>query len=75
MSESEIFIDRIKYRHIRDAAAAAGISSSYLSKFCREGSVRATRLDGVWFVNETSLREVSRIEGGTEARMAWTPCC
>jgi hypothetical protein len=58
MSETEIFIDRTKYRHIRDAANAAGISSSYLSKFCREGEVRATRVDGVWFVNETSLREL-----------------
>jgi hypothetical protein len=58
MSETDIFIDRIKYRHIRDAANAAGISSSYLSKFCREGEVRATRIDGVWFVNETSLRDL-----------------
>src|SRR3989344_3912168 len=56
MSDSDIIVDGIRYSTTRDASNAFGISANYITRFCREGFVRGTRVGGIWYVDQESLR-------------------
>ena len=53
---NELIIDGALFVAAKKAAARAGITPDYLTRWCREGRVQARRLaGGVWFVSIPSL--------------------
>jgi len=54
----EITIDGVPFIAARHAAALVGMSPDYLTRWCREGLVKARRItSGIWFVNLQSLQQ------------------
>ena len=54
----EITIDGTRFVAARQAAALVGMSPDYLTRWCREGLVKARRItSGIWFVNLQSLQQ------------------
>lgn len=54
----EITIDGMPFIAARNAAALVGMSPDYLTRWCREGLIKARRLSGgIWFVNLQSLQQ------------------
>jgi predicted site-specific integrase-resolvase len=52
----EITIEGERYTAGRRAASLVGVSPDYLTRWCREGLVRARRLaGGIWYVSLPSL--------------------
>jgi len=56
MPPEHIVVDGIPYVLSRAVAKTAGLSPNYISRFCREELVQAVRNNGLWYVNEDSLR-------------------
>ena len=55
---NELIIDGALFVAAKNAAARAGITPDYLTRWCREGRVHARRLaGGVWFVSILSLEK------------------
>ena len=54
----EITIDGTRFVAARQAASLVGMSPDYLTRWCREGLVKARRItSGIWFVNLQSLQQ------------------
>src|SRR3989344_2453043 len=56
MSDSDIIVNGVRYSTTRDASNAFGISANYITRFCRERFVRGTRIGGIWYVDQESLK-------------------
>src|ERR1700682_1543964 len=55
MSDVGIVQDGVRYIPSKVAARAVGLSPDYVSRFCRDGAVRAIRQRDGWYVDENSL--------------------
>jgi predicted site-specific integrase-resolvase len=54
----EITIEGTRFVAAKQAASLVGMSPDYLTRWCREGLVKARRLaGGIWFVNLQSLQQ------------------
>src|SRR5438132_14084801 len=56
MPPETIVADGARYALTRVVAKSANLSPNYITRFCREGLVQAVRNNGLWYVNEDSLR-------------------
>ncbi len=56
MKRNEIIIDGIRYVPSRTAAQSVNLVPDYVTRLCRLGLVRGKRSQGVWYVDERSLR-------------------
>lgn len=55
----EITIEGTRFVAAKQAAALVGMSPDYLTRWCREGLIKARRLaGGIWFVNLQSLKQL-----------------
>ena len=55
--DGAIYKNGIRYVPVKTAAKAVDLVPDYVSRMCREGLVRGIRIAGVWYVNESSLKE------------------
>ena len=54
----EITIEGTRFVAAKQAATIVGIFPDYLTRWCREGLIKARRLaGGIWFVNLPSLKQ------------------
>src|SRR3989344_4649568 len=56
MAAQEIVLDGVRYVPSKVAALSAGIVPDYITKLARNGFVHGVRKDGIWYVEEESLR-------------------
>lgn len=57
MTRNEIVIAGVVYAPSRVVARNVGLASDYVTRLCRAGFVRGTRSQGIWYVDESSLRD------------------
>ena len=55
MSQRKILIDGVTYIRSRDAARTVELAPDYISRLARADMIAGKLLDGLWFVNLTSL--------------------
>jgi hypothetical protein len=56
MSERSINIDGTRHIRSRDAARIVNLAPDYVSRLARGGLVDGRQIEGLWFINLTSLR-------------------
>jgi hypothetical protein len=57
MSSRKVIIDGVTYIRSRDAARAVNLALDYVSRLARHGAIAGERVEGIWFVDLTSLRK------------------
>src|SRR3989344_4162492 len=62
MTRDEIKINGVVYVPSRIAARNVDLVPDYVTRLCRLGFVRGTRSQGIWYVDEASLREFLTIK-------------
>jgi len=67
MAENEFVQDSIRYVASKVAAKKVGLSSDYISRFCRDGLVLGTRHNGSWYINEGSLDTYLKSQAAEQA--------